>query len=416
MKLATEVQQYAILYVDDEEKSLQYFSEALDNKFRVFTAGNAQEGYEILKEHQDEIGILITDQRMPGGRGTELLEKSRKLCPRVLRILVTAYTDIDVAVQAINSGAIYKYITKPWRVPELQVTLLRGMEFFTLQKQRDSLLTEKLSAVHGSMMVDRIVSLGLLASGIRHHVNNSLVAVKTFLDLAPAKLKEEMDMDQLRNPDFWKDFHTQSKDSVNKITELFSDLSETSENPVFYYRDHVQLCEVIEDVLEKLQEGFNKKKIQIQQRIGDHLPAMTVDKRRFYRIFELLLKDEISSLPEGSCITLDAELSEDQEYITIRIMDNGPDIPVDVLRSVFDPFFVRSGQPQEFGIYLMACYFMVYHHGGSMEVRTGKMEGNTFIVSLPLHPKEVSSKEKDQTFFNDLLVNESLWNKVLVEN
>src|SRR5579885_1337191 len=85
---------YAILYVDDEEKSLKYFVRAFKEHFQIFTASNAQDGLKILQEHQDEIGLLMTDQRMPGEKGVWLLERARQLRPQIIRILATAFADM----------------------------------------------------------------------------------------------------------------------------------------------------------------------------------------------------------------------------------------------------------------------------------------------------------------------------------
>src|SRR4030095_6956871 len=182
---------FAILYVDDEEKSLKYFARAFGETFRILIANNAQDGFKLLEAHRNEIGLLMTDQRMPGEKGVWLLEKARQIQPRIIRMLATAYADMDAAIAAVNTGAIYKYVTKPWDPPQLETTLKRGLEFFMVQKERDQLLREKMSVLHNMMIADRIVSLGLLAAGLSHHIRNSLVAVKTFLDLAPAKLEEE---------------------------------------------------------------------------------------------------------------------------------------------------------------------------------------------------------------------------------
>src|SRR5688500_5059204 len=145
---------YAILYVDDEEKSLKYFARAFQDQFRIFTATNAQDGFALLNQHKDDIGILITDQRMPGEKGVQLLEKARQLRPKIIRMLATAYSDMDAAIDAVNSGAIYKYVQKPWEVPPLQMTLRRAMEFFIVQRERDQLLKEKLSVLHNVMITD----------------------------------------------------------------------------------------------------------------------------------------------------------------------------------------------------------------------------------------------------------------------
>ena len=139
---------FAILYVDDEEKSLKYFARAFEEQFRILTATNAQDGLKLLQEHQDEIGLLMTDQRMPGEKGVWLLERARQLRPQIIRILATAYSDMEAAIAAVNTGAIYKYVTKPWDPPELENTLKRGLEFFMVQRERDQLLREKLLTIH----------------------------------------------------------------------------------------------------------------------------------------------------------------------------------------------------------------------------------------------------------------------------
>ena len=133
---------FAILYVDDEEKSLKYFVRAFEDQFRILTATNAQDGFKLLEQHQDDIGLLMTDQRMPGEKGVWLLERARQLRPRIIRILATAYADMDAAIAAVNTGAIYKYITKPWDPPQLENTLKRSLEFFMAQRERDHLLRE----------------------------------------------------------------------------------------------------------------------------------------------------------------------------------------------------------------------------------------------------------------------------------
>src|SRR5882724_643923 len=299
---------FAILYVDDEEKSLKYFGKAFEDQFRILTAVNAQEGLKLLEQHKDDIGLLMTDQRMPGEKGIWLLEKARQLRPRIIRILATAFSDMEAAIAAVNTGAIYKYITKPWDPPQLDNTLKRGLEFFMVQRERDQLLQEKMSVLHNIMIADRIVSLGLLAAGLSHHIRNSLVAVKTFLDLAPAKMEEEkMDLNGLRNPDFWKEYYQNVQGQVEKINNMLKDLWTASEKPAFEFRDRVHLHTVVSDVVAQLKDGFDAKSIQVDNQISDALPILHVDKPKFCRLFELLLKDEIASLPAGSHITLSAK-------------------------------------------------------------------------------------------------------------
>jgi two-component system probable response regulator PhcQ len=407
---------FAILYVDDEEKSLKYFTRAFQDQFRVYTATNAQDGYALLNQHKDEIAILMTDQRMPGEKGVQLLEKARQVRPRIIRMLATAYSDLEAAVDAVNSGAIYKYVHKPWDIPALEVTLRRALEFFMVQRERDTLLKEKLSVLHNLMITDRVVSLGLLAAGLGHHIRNSLVAIRTFLDLAPEKLQEEkLDLDELRNPNFWKDFYQHVQKQLHRITELVSDLGLAAVQPTTEFNDVVNLHTLLNETLPRVRTKLPEKTVNVINSIPADLPPLHGDKEKLSRFFELLLKDEVLNLANEGSVEISGaeEKSNEGTVLVLRIKDNGPGLAADSVRSVFDPFFVRYDQPQEFGLNLMACFFIVYHHGGKIDVESQPGQGTTFTVRLPLNPAERSLVQSDRDFLPQMLSNEALWEKLL---
>ena len=409
---------FPILYVDDEELSLKYFTLAFGDQFRVLTATNAQEGLKLLEEHRDEIGLLMTDQRMPGDQGVWLLERARQLRPRIIRILATAYADMDAAIAAVNTGAVYKYVTKPWDPPQLESTLKRGLEFFIVQRERDQLLQEKLSVLRNMMIADRIVSLGLLAAGLSHHIRNSMVAVKTFLDLVPAKMQaERLDLEGLRDPDFWKEYYQNVQGQIGRINHLLKDLWTASEKPAPAFGDSVQLQAVVAETVAALRAPLAAKNITVENRIPDSLPALQVDKLKFCRLFELLLKDELASLPPGSRILLSASRPQpglaEKEEIEVVLSDNGPGLPEEALRLVFDPFLVRNDSPLEYGIHLMACYFIVHHHGGRIQARSKAGEGTTFTLRLPTHPPQAAPPQQEHEFLQQVLLNDALWEKLI---
>lgn len=406
---------FAILYVDDEEKSLTSFTRAFGEQFRIFTATTAQQGLKLLEEHADEIGLLMTDQRMPGEKGVWLLERARQFRPRVIRVLVTAYADMDAAIAAVNSGAIYKYVSKPWDPPQLEQTLKRGLEFFMVQSERDQLLREKMSVLHNMLIADRIVSLGLLAAGLSHHIRNSLVAVKTFLDLAPVKMNEEKtDMQGLRNPDFWKDYHRNVQSQIEKINALLKDLWTASSNPSAPFTDQVSLRQIMDEAAGSLKVPLAARRIEVENRIPETLPLLRVDKPKFSRLFELLLREELAMLPAGSRVTLTAELKgSPPPEVVVQINDNGPGLPEEALRAVFDPFVAQSGAPSEYGINLMACFFIVHHHGGKIDARTQAGRGTTFTLHLPLQAEPAPISASETEFLRKALLNENLWEKLL---
>lgn len=404
---------FAILYVDDEEKSLVNFTRAFEDDFRIFTANTAQDGLQLIEQHGSDIALLMTDQRMPGEKGVWLLEQARQLRPSMLRMLVTAFADMDAAIAAVNSGAIYKYITKPWDPAQLELTLRQGLEFFMVQSERDQLLHEKMSVLRNMMIADRIVSLGLLAAGLSHHIRNSMVAVKTFLELAPLKMAEEKtSADALRDPDFWRDYHQNVQGQIEKINSLLTDLRTASENKSGEpYADEIQLPLVVRAVLNSFREPLAARNIEVIDQIPDALPLLRVDRPKFERLLELLLKDELAMLPAGSRITLAAEAPG--EEMVIRLTDNGPALPPEALRIVLNPLMVTTGAPSEYGINLMACYFIAHHHGGKIEAQNLPGTGNVITVRLPLQPKPAAAAPDETDFLKKALLNEDLWGKLL---
>jgi signal transduction histidine kinase len=263
-----------------------------------------------------------------------------------------------------------------------------------------------------------IVSLGLLAAGLSHHIRNSLVAVKTFLDLAPAKLEEEKrTLTELRNPDFWKEYYQNVQTQVGRINNMLKDLWTASEKPAFDFADVVQLRDVVHESIKNLKDSFAAGEIQIENAVPESLPALNVDKLKFYRLFELLLKDEIASLPRGSRITISAKSlgnsGPGKDAVEIQLSDNGPGLPKEALRLVFDPFVVRSDSPMEYGIHLMACYFIVHHHGGRIDARSQDGQGTTFTLRLPINPNLVPPAQNEQDFLQKVLLSDKLWEQLI---
>jgi len=404
---------FAILYVDDEEKSLVNFTRAFGDVFKIFTASNAVDGLKLAEAHVREIGVLMTDQRMPGEKGVWLLEHVRQLRPQIIRILVTAFTDMDAAIAAVNSGAIYKYITKPWDPAQLELTLKQSLEFFMVQDERDQLLREKMSVLRNMMIADRIVSLGLLAAGLSHHIRNSMVAVKTFLELAPIKLAEEKGSDQnLRDPDFWREYHQKVQGQIEKINGLLGDLRTASDSKSGHpFADEVRLRTVLADSVGRLQESFTARRIEVDNQVSDALPTLHVDGPKFERLFDLLFRDELAMLPAGSRITLTAELQGAE--VALSLTDNGPALPQEALRVVLDPFVAARSAPSEYGINLMACFFIVHHHGGRVEAENLAGGGNHFTFHLPLHPETATAATEETHFLKRAMLNENLWEKLL---
>lgn len=127
-----------ILYIDDEQANLDGFRFNFRKEYNIFVAQTAVEGFEIIKQNQ--IKVVISDQRMPDMLGTEFFEKLSISHPEIIRILVTAFADTDAIMQAINKGKVYRFIVKPWNRNELQVTIDNAIESYNLRHQNIELI------------------------------------------------------------------------------------------------------------------------------------------------------------------------------------------------------------------------------------------------------------------------------------
>lgn len=128
------------MVVDDEEANVRLLRRVLGEEYETLEAFSGADGLAIIKEH--DVSLIITDQRMPGMTGVQLLEQSLSIRPDAIRILLTGYTDVQALIDAINAGHVYKYVPKPWDRDELKITVRRALEAYDLKKHNDRLIID----------------------------------------------------------------------------------------------------------------------------------------------------------------------------------------------------------------------------------------------------------------------------------
>lgn len=129
-----------ILYVDDEENNLIVFNSTFRRDYEVYLAKSGREGLDIMREHP--VQLVITDQRMPEMTGIQFLESVVNDYPDCIRMVLTGYSDIEAVIQAINTGRVYYYITKPWNREELKMNIDKGLETYKLREQNRKLIED----------------------------------------------------------------------------------------------------------------------------------------------------------------------------------------------------------------------------------------------------------------------------------
>lgn len=130
-----------VLYIDDEVHNLTAFKATFRRAYNVFVAESGAEGLEVLTNN--EIEVILSDQRMPNMTGIEFFESILSSFPHPIRILITAYTDISAVIEAINRGGVYKYLTKPWIESDVKNFIEKAAEVYRLKKE-NRILTDQL--------------------------------------------------------------------------------------------------------------------------------------------------------------------------------------------------------------------------------------------------------------------------------
>jgi len=133
---------YKILFVDDEESMLTAMRRIFRREnYTILTAGSGPEALEILQK--DPVNVIISDHRMPDMTGAELLRKIKALYPQIIRIMLTGHADVGAIMGAVNEGAVYKFITKPWNDEDLRLTVSLALEAYDLLKENRTLKTQQ---------------------------------------------------------------------------------------------------------------------------------------------------------------------------------------------------------------------------------------------------------------------------------
>ncbi|MET3244337.1 two-component system probable response regulator PhcQ [Burkholderia sp. OAS925] len=164
--ITTQTPPPAILFVDDEATALKYFERAIGAIAPVVTGASVEDGKAMLDAHAASLAVLVSDQRMPGDNGNELLRYARERYPHIVRILTTAYSELDQTVEAVNQGQIHRYIKKPWDISALRMEMKQALELSGLRKERDQLVREKLGVMQTQTVATRIGMVHALCASL----------------------------------------------------------------------------------------------------------------------------------------------------------------------------------------------------------------------------------------------------------
>jgi len=376
--LSLDYKQYPVLFVDDEEANRIVFRATFGREFTVHTADSADSALSILAE--SPVAILITDQRMPGTSGVELAEVVCREYPLVVRIIVTAYADIQTVVDAINRGKVSRFINKPWKSEEVRGYLRSDIEHFYLNQRVDELQSMVVQA-------ERLATLGLAASSIAHDIGNPLTCLVNNLNDIDADLREVSDDLDEADPMQGRlaeviDRLGDCQVSVEEITLILKAVRGSIQDRP--RREAVHLTAVVESAARLVQTEIQRRAMLRVNCANDvwvegEAPALA------QMILNLLVNAAhavTSGRPADNTIALDVKAVDDQAVIIVR--DTGCGFEQALQEKIFTPLFTTRASSGGTGLGLSIVRRAVDRHMGTIDVHSSPGQGTTFTVKLPL--------------------------------
>ncbi|MGD8439203.1 MAG: hybrid sensor histidine kinase/response regulator [Holophagae bacterium] len=369
-----------VLYIDDDESNLVVLKATCADELNVITASSGAEGLKILAEQ--EIAVLLVDQRMPGMTGVEVFEVAQEKHPDAIRILITAYTDLTDAIAAINRGHIRRYLRKPWEPEELKAALREAVELYQTRKKITELETRLLET-------ERTYALGVVAAGVAHELRNPLAAMSMNLELARMRLDtmngglaagDHIDPAHLVSLSKALEKLDGAVDNVKKIAEGLELTHRRRDEEVT-----ADLAEILELTLKFMRAALLKRgRLEVET---SPVPIVQGSPQELGQVLVNLLVNAMQAIPDdsraGGLVGVRLEPADEMGWVKLQVYDNGKGIPADVVSRIFDPFFTTKSQGGT-GLGLAISKRIVEQAGGTITAESTPGQGTTFTVELPV--------------------------------
>ena len=357
------VEKIKVLYVDDEEQNLISFRANFRKEYEVYTAVSADIALDLLKEI--EIPIIISDQRMPHTTGVEFLEQVVELYPDSVRLLITAQSDIEAVIEAINRGQVSKYIQKPWDWDKLSIAIDNCVTLYT-SRIEIKLKNEELQKTNDE--------LNKFVYSVSHDLRSPLTSILGVVNLA--KITPEMKVAE--------SYFEMIEGRVLKLDDFIKKIIDYYKNArLEIVKDKIVLKPFILQILEALKNQnsdieFNLNVHEDVEYIGDSL--------RLKIIFENLISNAIKyQNPSSNSKQIDISVNVDSINLNITISDNGIGIDSKFIDSIFNLFFRTEDalHTEGTGIGLYLVKEAINKMGGIIDVKSKIMHGTTFKILIP---------------------------------
>ncbi len=379
-----------MLYVDDERGNRVVFEQSLAPEFHIQTVADAAAALAVLEQRSD-VAVVVTDMRMPKMSGEELLRIVKEKYPRTVRIVLTAYSDIDPILRAINEGLVARYIIKPWQREEVVQVLRWGVEAWNFGKdavelQRRLIETERLATIgrFASMFVhdlrtplsSALLNLGMIGDQIVPQLRDAIIDA----DLDPSvgdqltsivdeleRSHHQIDLALGTLKDFLSAMNAFAKGNTGK------QLGPVDTDPLPIVRHAMSVCQSL----------ALKLHAQIDYRGPNHLPHVRMSPTELTQVLINLLANGAQAVAARGLANgyVSIEAHPHGNELELRVHDEGVGMPPEVLSRVGTPFFTTRSEGT--GLGLAQCQRLVGTAGGRLQIESEPGVGTTVTIIIP---------------------------------
>jgi signal transduction histidine kinase len=384
------VRRHTILVVDDEADVVQSVQDLLRLDYRVIGKTRTGDAIRVLQEQ--EIHIVMTDQRMPDMTGVQFLCQVRGDCPDAIRLLFTGYADIKAVIDAINQGSVYRYITKPWDPDELQTVIRQAAEQYDLLLERKRLLrelqlkNEELQKANAELKHANALREAFIRVA-SHELRTPLTILYGLTQLA---LRTPNVASPLRE---WLASTHRASERLNYLVDQLIKMLSAGRFDRPLERRPVDLGALVRQAAQDVLPFVEQRGQDLLLDLASDLGSIDGDAGKIRDSLDNLLLNAIKFTPDGGRIQVAAQRNTERAA-EIRVTDSGTGIDPAIYPYLFQPFFTgfdvsrhSSGHfefgRQGLGLGLSLAKAFVEMHGGALRVESEQGKGSTFTITLP---------------------------------
>jgi len=369
----------SVLIVDDEPDIRDVLAIALqDMGYLTLEAENAAQAFDIFQA--DNPQIVVTDIKMPGGDGIELLRKIKHENPETEVIMITGHGDMNLAIRSLKYRAT-DFITKPINVDALEIAIRRALEKIDMRARlRDYTSNLERLVREKTELQDHLASLGLMIGSISHGMKGLLTSLDGGLYLVASGL-EKQDLERAAQG------CDAARETAERIRKMVLDiLYYTKEREL--KRTPVKVPDFAEELVRVIQPRIETGGIRLRCRFEENLGTMAVDADYLQAALINILDNAIDACLKNRATTghrIDFSVNDDNGDILFCIADNGIGMDEETCKSIFDLFYSTKGRKGT-GLGLFIANRVVGQHEGTITVSSRVGKGTEFKVTIPKSP------------------------------